>query len=224
MTEPSAPVTTVLYDFDGTLADSTELIMHCYRHTMTEHLGAAPPDEEWLAGFGTPLEGQIRRFARSPAEYDSMLAMYREVQGGHHDAMLRPFPGAVGTVVALAVRGVRLAIVTSRHREGTLRGMELCGLLDHFPVIVTPEDVAHAKPHPEPVLRALELLGAPASETVFVGDSPHDMEAGRAAGVRVAAVLWGPFPPERLRAERPDWLLRAHGDVLELVGAAAAAG
>ncbi|HEX7243724.1 MAG TPA: HAD-IA family hydrolase [Longimicrobiaceae bacterium] len=207
----------VLYDFDGTLADSTELIMRCYRHTMAAHLGQAPPDEEWLSGFGMTLETQVARFARSAAEREAMLDTYRTHQREHHDAMLRPFPGTLETVEALAARGLALAIVTSKHREATLRGMGLCGIVDHFPVIVTPEDVAEPKPHPEPVLHALERLGVAAGEAVFVGDSPHDMAAGRAAGVRTAGALWGPFPRAALEAERPDWLLEEPGAVLRLV-------
>lgn len=207
----------VLYDFDGTLADSTELIMRCYRHTMAAHLGEAPPDEEWLSGFGMTLETQVARFARSAAEREAMLDTYRTHQREHHDAMLRPFPGTLETVEALAARGFGLAIVTSKHREATLRGMGLCGIVDHFPVIVTPEDVAEPKPHPEPVLHALERLGVAAEEAVFVGDSPHDMAAGRAAGVRTAGALWGPFPRAALEAERPDWLLEAPEAVLRLV-------
>ncbi len=207
----------VLYDFDGTLADSTELIMRCYRHTMAAHLGEAPPDEEWLSGFGMTLETQVARFARSAAEREAMLDTYRTHQREHHDAMLRPFPGTLETVEALAARGLGLAIVTSKHREATLRGMGLCGIVDHFPVIVTPEDVAEPKPHPEPVLHALERLGVAAGEAVFVGDSPHDMAAGRAAGVRTAGALWGPFPRAALEAERPDWLLEAPEAVLRLV-------
>src|SRR5690606_2854462 len=115
--------------------------------------------------------------------------------------------------------GVPLAIVTSRLKESTLRGIELCGLVDLFPEVVTPEDVTHAKPHPEPVLRALERLGVAAEEALFVGDSPHDMAAGRAAGTRTAAALWGPFPHDVLLAERPDHVLWAQEEVLELVGA-----
>jgi pyrophosphatase PpaX len=207
----------ILYDFDGTLADSTELIMRCFRHTMTEHLEVCPPDEQWLSGFGTPLEPQIRRFARSEVEFRSMLESYRAHQREHHDTLLRPFPGAVETVAALAERGFQLAIVTSKHRRGTLRGMELCGLTSHFPEIVTPEDVTHAKPHPEPVLTAMRRLGVDPAETVFIGDSPHDIAAGRAAGVRTAAALWGPFPHHVLRKSGPDHFLRAQTDVLELL-------
>lgn len=217
METPLTKTEAVLYDFDGTLADSTELIMRCYRHTMRTHLGHVPPDEEWLSGFGTPLEGQIRRFARSEEECAAMLESYRSHQREHHDALLRPFPGALEVVEALAERGVRLAIVTSKHREGTLRGMGLCGLVDHFPVIVTPEDVTHSKPHPEPVLRALDELGVAAERALFVGDSPHDVEAGRAAGVRTAGVLWGPFPRAWLEAARPDFLLESQEEVLRVL-------
>jgi len=207
----------VLYDFDGTLADSTELIMRCYRHTMATHLGECPPDEAWLAGFGTPLETQIARFARDAREHDAMLATYREHQNEHHDVLLRPFPGAVETVAELKRRGLALAVVTSKHRRATLRGMDLCGITDLFDVLITPEDVENAKPHPEPVHLALTRLGVAPAEALFVGDSPHDMVAAREAGTRTAAALWGPFPREALLAEHPDHLLERQEDVLDLV-------
>lgn len=210
----------VLYDFDGTLADTTDLIMRSYRHTMQTHLGEVPPDEEWLSGFGTPLVVQLARFARSEAEAEEMLRTYQTFQRAHYDDLLHPFPGAVKAVEELAGRGICLAIVTSRHREGTLRGMDLCGLVDHFPVIVTPEDVAMPKPHPEPVLAALERLEVRPEEAVFVGDSPHDMAAGRGAGTRTAAALWGPFPHDALVRESPDWYLERPEDVLRLVDGA----
>ena len=212
------PIRAVLYDFDGTLADSTELIMRCYRHTMTTHLGECPPDEEWLSGFGTPLETQIARFARSDEETAAMLVTYRDYQNVIHDELLRPFPGAAETVAELERRGVALAIVTSKYRRSTLRGMDLCGITEHFDVIVTPEDVTNPKPHPEPVRVALEKLGVAPEEALFVGDSPHDMASGRAAGTRIAAALWGPFPQETLLAQQPDALLRRQEDVLALVG------
>lgn len=212
----------VLYDFDGTLADSTELILRCYRHTMTTHLGAAPPDEEWVRGFGMTLESQVLRFARSPAEAAAMVATYRDYQLEHHDGLLHAFPGARETVRELARRGVRLAIVTSKHAGTALRGLELCGLDGYFAAVVTPEDVRHPKPHPEPVLHALRRLGAAPGEALFVGDSPHDVAAGRAAGVRTAAALWGPFPHSVLEAAGPDVLLHAQHEVLWLLDAQAA--
>jgi pyrophosphatase PpaX len=215
---PPASLRAVLYDFDGTLADSTELIMRCYRHTMTTHLPVCPPDEEWLAGFGTPLDVQIARFARSPAEFEAMMDTYRGYQDLHHDTLLSPFPGAVETVRELRRRGVALAIVTSKRRRGTMMGMERCGISGDFGVVITPDDVSQAKPHPEPVRAALERLGVAPEEALFVGDSPHDMASGRAAGAWTAAALWGPFPREALLPERPDVLLERQQDVLGLVG------
>jgi pyrophosphatase PpaX len=207
----------VLYDFDGTLADSTELIMRCYRHTMRTHLGDVLPDDLWLSGFGTTLEAQMQRFGRTPDEVGAMLDTYREFQNQVHDDMLRPFPGATETVAELERRGYGLAIVTSKRRRMAMRGMELCGLVSHFDLVVTPEDVTEAKPHPEPVLFALEKLGVAPHEALFIGDSPHDVAAGRAAGTRTAAVLWGPFPREALEAAAPDAFLREQRDVLSLL-------
>jgi pyrophosphatase PpaX len=213
----SSPIRAVLYDFDGTLADSTELIMRCYRHTMATHLDACPPDEEWLSGFGTPLADQIARFARTPDEAAAMLDTYRTHQDELFEAELRPFPGAEEVLAELSRRGVALAIVTSRLRRATLRGLDVCGLSRHFPVIVTPEDVENAKPHPDPVLLALRHLGATPAEALFVGDSPHDIAAGRAAGTRTAGVLWGPFPRAALEEAAPDYLLTRQDEVLGLL-------
>ena len=212
------PIRAVLYDFDGTLADSTELIMRCYRHTMTTHLGECPPDEEWLSGFGTPLSDQIARFARTPAENEAMLDTYRAHQDALFDTELRPFPGAEEVLAELERRGVPMAIVTSRMRRATLRGLDVCGLSRHFDVIITPEDVTHAKPDAEPVLAALARLGIPPREALFVGDSPHDIAAGRAAGTRTAGVLWGPFPRRALEDAGPDFLLTRQDEVLGLLG------
>ena len=211
------PIRAVLYDFDGTLADSTELIMRCYRHTMTTHLGECPPDEEWLSGFGTPLADQIARFARTPDETRAMLDTYREHQDSLLEAALQPYPGAEEVLAELERRGVPMAIVTSRLRHATLRGLDICGLSRHFEVIITPEDVRNAKPHPEPVLLALERLGVPAAEALFVGDSPHDIAAGRAAGTRTAGVLWGPFARRTLEEAGADFLLTRQDELLGLL-------
>lgn len=215
--EATTKIRAVLFDFDGTLANSTELVMQCYRHTMTTHLGEPPPDEEWLRGFGTPLEPQIRRFARSEGEAVEMLKTYREHQEVHHDRLLRPFEGIVPMVRALLNREVPIGIVTSKHRAGTVRGLELCTLSSCFTVIITPEDVENPKPHPEPVLHALDQLGVEPEEAVFIGDSPHDIASGRSAGTFTAGVLWGPFSRAALEAENPDFLLNSPGEVLELV-------
>lgn len=211
----------ILYDFDGTLADTTALVMECYRLTMEQHLGEVPPVEDWLRGFGTPLEVQMNRFARSAAQCDEMIATYRFHQEDRAEEFVRPFPGVLETLDALRERGMPLAIVTSRHRESTLRGIDLCGLTERFREIVTPEDVMSPKPHPEPVQVALSRLGVAPEHAIFVGDSPHDIASGRAAGTETAAALWGPFERTVLEAEGPTHLLDRPREVLGLLAVGA---
>ncbi len=211
------PWSAVLFDLDGTLADTVGLILTCYRHTMRTHLGEAPPDEEWIRGMGTPLRVQLAAFARSPEEVDAMVETYATLQRRIHDEMVHPYPEVPELLAALEALGVPMALVTSRRIEMTRRTLAHCGFAGHFEVIVTPDEVTHPKPDPEPVFVALERLGSPAPQrTLFVGDSPHDIEAGRAAGVRTVAALWGPFPRELVLAASPDYAIETPLELLQL--------
>ena len=209
--------TTILFDLDGTLIDSTKLIVESYHHTMRVHRGATFPDDEWIAGLGTPLRVQFRRFSDDPAEIERMMATYREWNLAHHDAMVRAFPGALETVRKLKAAGGRLGIVTSKNRHGVKLGLDLCGFDGLFDTVVTSDDLEASKPDPAPVLAALTRLGATPRGTLFVGDSPHDIASGRDAGTTTAACLWGPFDRERLAAERPDLLLESFQQLADLI-------
>ncbi len=212
---PARPVTTVLFDLDGTLIDSIDLILSSYRHTMRAHGHPMPSDDVWLAGLGTPLWAQFGRLVDEPAEIAAMVETYRAHNLAHHDSMVREYPGVLDAVRSLSDRGARLGIVTSKKREAAERGLALCGFDGLFDATVCADDVERHKPDPAPVTRALDLLGAAPSATLFVGDSPHDMAAGRGAGVTTVAALWGPFPRHLLEPEQPDIWIR---DPMELPG------
>lgn len=199
--------TTVLFDLDGTLIDSIELILQSYRHTLTVHRGTTPNDDVWLAGLGTPLRSQFRAFTDDEVEIEAMIATYREYNLENHDAMVREYPGARDAVARLQARGCRLGVVTSKMRAGAFRGLGLCGFDGLFEVVIGADDVTQPKPDPEPVLKALDLLAGEVESTVFIGDSPHDLVAGRSAGVRTAAALWGPFTRAVLEPHAPDYWL-----------------
>ena len=214
----------VLFDLDGTLADTVELILTSYRHTMRTHLGEAPPDERWLSTMGTPLRDQLAAFARGPAEARAMLETYSTFQRRVHDEMVRPFPGACEVLGALRAAGTRVGIVTSKREEVALRTLSVCGLEAHVETLVCAEHVRRGKPDPEAVDLALHALGLgdAAAETLFVGDSLFDLRAGRAAGTRTAAVCWGACTRETLAAEAPDYVLERLEDLLDPVAMAAA--
>ena len=207
------PLFTFLFDLDGTLIDSIELILRSYRHTMRVHRREVPSDDVWMRGLGTPLWVQFRHFTDDPSEIEAMVATYRAYNLAHHDELVRPYAGVVDAVRGLQGPGRALGLVTSKPRSGAVRGLKAAALESAFDVIVGADEVTHPKPHPEPVLRALERLAAPAAGAVFIGDSRHDMESGRAAGVRTAAVLWGPFDRQHLADLVPDYWLETPADL-----------
>ena len=198
---------TFLFDLDGTLIDSIPLIMASFRHTMRTHLGAVPDDTAWRAGFGTPLRPQLRKFARDDEHASRMVDTYRAYTDAHHDRLLKSYAGIDGALGALRGAGAQLAVVTSKTHALARRGLARCGLEEFFGVLIGADDVQEHKPHPAPVLAALGRLSADPADAIFIGDSPHDIEAGRAAGVQTAAALWGPFPREALAQALPHhWL------------------
>lgn len=209
-----ARYTTVLFDLDGTLLDSIGLIVESFHHTFRVFGLPARSDKEWLAGIGTPLRLQLAPWAGDQVVLDRMVEVYREHNLAHHDARVRAFEGIHAAVRALGERAVKLGVVTAKNRATTRKGLVAAGLQDALRVTVCADDVVHPKPHREPVDRAVALLGADRSATLFVGDSIHDMQAGRAAGVATGAALWGPFERGDLVPAAPDHWLRTPADVV----------
>lgn len=198
----------LLLDLDGTLIDSEELILASYRHTMRVHRGETPPDSAWKGSMGRPLHDQLREFAEDDAQVREMVRTYREHNRDVHDDLLRPFPGVRDAVERIRTGGYRLGIVTSKLRDPALQGLRVCGYpRDWFEVVVAADDVHRHKPDPEPVRTALDHMGEQPSRALFVGDSVHDLRAGRAAGTGTGAALWGPYGRRDLAPGQPDhWL------------------
>ena len=196
----------VLFDLDGTLLDSIALILESYRHTLAAHGLPARSDEDVLSGLGTPLEAQFRRWVGEEAEHAETVQALVDTSIAHnldvHDRFVKPYPGVTELVRRLS--GTPVAVVTSKRRRGTEMGLRALGLHDAFEILVCADDVERPKPHPEPVQRALRFLGTDPAKTVFVGDAVHDVEAGKAAGVRTVAVTWGAGRREELERSRPD--------------------
>jgi pyrophosphatase PpaX len=206
----------ILFDFDGTLVDSVRLILDSYHHTMRVHGLPRRSDAFWVAGLGTPLRVQFRRFTSDEEKVQQLIATYREWNLAHHDTMVSAYPGALAAVRTLKARGNRLGIVTSKNRHGLEKGLSLCGFDGLFDVLVTSDDLEASKPSPEPVHAALAVLGETPAHTLFVGDSPHDIAAGRNAGTTTAACLWGPFSRQQIEGERPDYWLASFADLTAL--------
>jgi pyrophosphatase PpaX len=214
------PLRAVLFDLDGTLIDSIRLIVDGMLHAFEGFDGPRPTEAEWMLGIGTPLWIQLKLYARNAAEVDLLRNRYRAFQLDHHDEYITAYPGVADTLAVLETRGLAMALVTSKIEQLARRNIEYTGIAKYFPLVVGVESTEKHKPDPAPVMYALEKLGMSAEEAVFVGDSPHDVGAGNAAGVATIAALWGPFTREQLGVAQPKhWLsdIRALPGLLDAI-------
>ena len=206
-----------LFDFDGTLVDTTELIYQSLRHASGEVLGREISREILMANVGQPLARQMELLSAEHTE--ALLDSYRLHNEENHDALIREFLGVEEALARLRSAGVRVAVVTSKRRFSVEMALKTFpGLGEVVDQWVTMEDTTEHKPRPEPLLKGLELLGGvPKSEAAYVGDSPFDVAAARAAGVKSVAVSWGAFSEESLRAAKPDHLVPAIDSAVDVL-------
>ena len=208
---------TMLFDLDGTLIDTIDLILKSFHHTTAKHGLPSLTDDEWLEMLGTPLRVQFQRCTESADEIQELISTYVDYNLKHHDDMVEHYPGVCDAVRSFHGAGFRLGVVTSKMHGSLERGLSVGGYDGLFEVLIGADDVKNSKPHPEPVLMALERLGVDPEAAIFVGDSPHDMASGRAAGVRVAAATWGPFSRETLEPHEPNCWLEQPADLRKLL-------
>ena len=194
----------ILYDNDGTLVDTHDLILESMRFSTREVLGQVIPDEQLMRGVGTPLDAQLLELAAGDEEQGAQLArVYREHNEARHDAVVRLFSGVAEGLRALHDAGLVQGVVTAKRHRLAQHGLESTGAWDYLDCLVGADDCPKSKPDPDPIVRGAELLGLAPEECIYLGDSPYDMQAGIAAGCTTAAALWGMFPAEQLMAYGP---------------------
>jgi pyrophosphatase PpaX len=204
----------VLFDLDGTLIDSGPIILASMRHATKVVLGREIEYEELAATVGGQgLVSQMR--ALDPDRVDELVEVYKEHNDPLHET-LEVFDDLLDVLPRLRAEGRRLGIVTAkRHRTVQLALDRFPELAEQFEVVVGYEDTDRHKPAPDPVLAALERLRASPAEAAYVGDSPFDIQAAKAAGAFAIAVGWGGIhPDERLLQEEPDAFVRAPSELL----------
>jgi pyrophosphatase PpaX len=219
----------ILFDLDGTLIDTTDLILQCFQFSWAKVCGFEHSREALIGTFGTPLRDAMYRLLdhggfrngilgaeAENSTVEELLGAYRAFNVLNHDALARPFEGTREVLAELRRRGYSIVVVTSKGRELGLRGLKLCSLDDLLDFAIFLEDTAVHKPHPEPILVALERLNTHANTAVYVGDSRHDIIAARAAGVRTVGALWGPSPRTELEREGPSFVAESITDLLEI--------
>jgi pyrophosphatase PpaX len=204
---------TVLFDLDGTVVDSGAIILASMRHATLEVLGREYSDEELLQAVGGPgLEAQMHALA--PERVDELVDVYRAHNYPLHDD-LEACEGMGEVLVRLRDEGRRLGVVTAKRRDTVELAFASVPLGHLFEAVVGGDETERHKPNPEPLLLGAERLAADPATTAYVGDSPFDVRAAKAAGMFAVAVTWGRIHERaRLEAEQPDAIVDTAEELL----------
>ncbi|MCD1258503.1 pyrophosphatase PpaX [Paenibacillus athensensis] len=208
----------VLFDLDGTIVDTNELIVQSFLHCLDGETAEPVTREFIIPNMGKPLVEQLEQFS-GRKDTQSLMEKYRAFNLSNHDSLVREFPHVREVLAELHRRGLKIGIVTSKIRKTTLMGLKLCGLETFVSAIVTVEDVSKPKPDPEGIRLALQELGGTPEEAVMVGDSHYDIEAAQRAGVKAIGVSWSWKGRAYLETFKPDYMIDDMRELLPIVGA-----
>ncbi len=191
-------ISCVIFDIDGTLTRTNELIFATFNHVAEKYLHRTFQPAEIVAMFGPPEEGALAPLFGNdnlPRVMDELCDYYR----ANHRTMAGLHPGVEDVLKFLKSRNVRLAVFTGKGRRTTDITLEELGLAGYFDLIVSGNDVTKHKPDPEGILKVIRTFNLRPQDVLMVGDSLGDIKASRGAGVAIAAVLWDSYDRERVR-------------------------
>ncbi len=214
--QPESPRRALLLDLDGTIADTLPLVFEAYRHAVAPWTVRPPTDAEIEATFGPDERACLAVMVPGDA-LDEAERRFHDDYEAKLGARVRVVDGLARAMDRAEALGWRIGVFTGKGRrsaEFTLAELGLRGRVEH---LVSSDDVARPKPDPEGVRNAAEALGVPVDRILLAGDSPVDVQAGRAAGSRTAAVLWAAFRPDRLRHLGADFVCETVGDLVAAI-------
>lgn len=205
----------LIFDFDGTLFDTNELIIQTFEHVLDKHFPGVYNRETILPFLGPTL---IDTFTKVDAtKTDQLVAEYREWNIANHDRLAKEFDGVSDTLLTLKEAGYQLAIVSTKKNDVVMRGVNLLQCGNIFDTIIGLDDVTNPKPDPEPIELALTRLSVSSDEAIMVGDNFHDIVGGQNAGTKTAAVAWSIKGEEFLQQFKPDYMLQHITDIIDIV-------
>lgn len=209
-------ITTILFDLDGTLIDTNELIIQSFTHTFDHFYPGRFARADLIPFMGPTLTETFSSVDKEKTE--EMIAMYREFNNSQHDHYVKEFEGVFETVKTLHEQGYKLAIVTTKILFTAMKGLKLARLEPFFDCVIALDHVEKTKPDPEPIRKALAQLGSTPEEAIMVGDNHHDIVGGKNAGTKTAAVAWSLKGEAFLQQYQPDYMLQNMSDLLDIIG------
>ncbi len=192
---------TVLFDLDGTLLDTNALILDSFHHAFDKLYKEVPEKDTLTSFFGMTLIEAFRKLAREEKDIEILLSSFREYNLSNHDDYVKIFPGVEDTIIRLKKNDYKIGVVTSKLNKTAKRGLKLFDLEKHVDVFIGADDTHIHKPDPFPVLECLRRINSQGESSFMVGDSPHDITAGKLSGCRTVFVNYSMVNVDRTLLE-----------------------
>ncbi|MCX8130071.1 MAG: HAD-IA family hydrolase [Clostridia bacterium] len=205
----------ILFDFDGTLIDTNELIILTLKETAKKFINRDLSPDDLNSILGRHLEEQMKCI--SPVFWEDMMLFYKTYYKANKDRMIKEFPGIREMLSQIKAIGCKTAIVSAKGRSGIEHGLDCFKLSEYIDVIVSAYDIQNNKPHPEPALKALELLCGVKEQSLLIGDSPYDILCGQNAGIKTVLVDWTIFPKNEICRLKPDFIIKEPTDLCKII-------
>lgn len=207
----------VLFDLDGTLLDTNELIYKSFNYILNERLNMNIPKEDITKLYGEPIETSLKRFFSNEEDIINTIKEYRKYNLEHHDNMCKAFDGVIELLKSLKSKNIKIAIVTSKRKDMAMRGLKISNILEYVDVIMSPEDTDKHKPDPQPAIRACEKLNVKPEEAIMVGDSSYDLLCGKDAGCLTCGVSYTVVDINRLLDTKPTYMIKYPTELLQVL-------
>lgn len=204
------PAHIILFDFDGTLADSAQCAILATRQAFRDHHLPAPADAAIVQQMGIPIERCFRTLGATALDDDAfaaLLATFRQHYAAAAESHIRLYPGIAALLAALKAKQRQTGIVSSKKTAILRANCEQLGISAHIDVFIGSDTVQRYKPHPEGIRLALAALDGDPATALYIGDATTDIEMGHAAGVKTCAVTWGAHDKAALAASAPDFVV-----------------
>lgn len=205
----------IQFDLDGTLLNTQQYIYLAMKYTVNKYFHKEVSDTELMSLVGIPLITQMEHFC--PEDPQSACDVFRSYQAQLPKEMITVYSGIEKLLDTLYMEGYTLAVVTSKNHTAARNQLSDKGLISYFDKLLGGDEVLYAKPDPYPIIHTAQMLEMPLQRTVYVGDSPFDMQAASRAGVFSVAVDWGIFTQDQLAAEKPDYLVSSPEELLNVI-------
>jgi len=206
----------IIFDLDGTLLDTYELIKASFIHTFQKHLPEYQyTDEELDSFFGPLLDESFAKLTKDEKQISEMIKTYREFNLSMHHKYVKTFPYAKEVLEKLYNENYKLAVLSNKRRDAVLLGLDITGLTKYFNIILGSNDVTQVKPHPEGIFKVLEHFQT--SQAVMVGDTAYDMQAAQNAGIVGIGVSWANTSVEQLQKSGAHYIAHDYLELYEMI-------